>query len=388
MQGVWWILIWVFQFFARHFPVATKLLQFAVNVSNNSSLKFLLMNVGGNTFTDEEERLMQAAVQRALRLDTLENYEIIGCGTIGRVYKVGEFAVKVKIPGILEKIASNTRAMLVAARVFDTITCNHFHTHRYLLSLTEFIYQQHDFVAEAENSVLFQESLDRYGIEWICTPFVFEDMCTEDAIVMEYVEGTVLADCSPEQCHAFARKHPQIHDDLTKMWVANAVLMDRFHLDLHAGNVILTDEELVVIDFGLCCPKLPTKKVMFLLNLMSAFAKGDPQTLAWNLSKEYFLDEACTVCMHTNANLMFEFEFMVVRNFHRHYTKPVADRVTALFREISKWGAKFDVWGTSKFASVEMGIVQTVGVFGRFGLRYESMDKQIQWAMEQTDCII
>ncbi len=149
MQDVWWILIWVFQFFARRFPVATKLLQFAVNVSNNSSLKFLLMNVGGNTFTDEEERLMQAAVQRALRLDTLENYEVIGCGTIGRVYKVGEFAVKVKIPGILEKIASNTRAMLVAARVFDTITFNHFHTHRYLLSLTEFIYQQHVFVAEA-----------------------------------------------------------------------------------------------------------------------------------------------------------------------------------------------------------------------------------------------
>lgn len=378
----------LFQFFARQFPVATKLLQFAVNVSNNKTFKFLLNNVGGSTFTDEEESLMTTAVARALHLEQDVSMEVIGCGTIGRVYKVGDVAVKVKIPGILEKISSNTRTMLMVAHVFDWMTLNHFHTHRYIKSLTDFIYQQHDFVAEARNLTLFQESLEKYGIHLVRTPHVYLHLCTEDAIVMEYVHGTVLADCTQDECKKFTSAHPEVHEFLAKLWIANIVLTSQFHLDLHAGNVILTDDELVVIDFGLCCPKLPTKKVMFLLHLLTAFAKGDPQALAWNLSKEYFLDEACTVCMHDSPRLMFEFEFMVVRNFHEHYTKPTGDRVVALFRDISNWGSKFDVWGTSKFASVEMGVVQTIGVFGRFGLDYSSMDKQLKWAMGHTDCIM
>jgi hypothetical protein len=235
---------------------------------------------------------------------------------------------------------------------------------------------------------MFQNSLNEYGLHVVRTPKIFNEYCTEDAIVMEYIDGKILSECSTSECQAFKNKVPAVCDELAKLWIANCVLMERFHLDLHAGNVILSDVEIVVIDFGLCCEKLPTKKVMFMLHMMAAFAKGDPQTLAWNLSKEYFMDEECTQCMQKNPRLMLEFEYTVVRNFHEHYDKPVSDRVVLLFREISEWGSKFDVWGTSKFASVEMGIVQTVGVFGRFGLDYASMRKQINWALEKSDCIM
>ncbi len=381
MQCVQWV--------ARQFPVLTKFVQFGVNVSNNKTLKCLLHNVGGDTFTDAENASMVDAVCSAMggRVDSIE---CIGCGTIGRVYRVNDvYAVKVKIPGILEKIEQNLAWILWLAKAIDVVTGYYFHLFRYVNSIGDHIFQQHDFAREAENAIAFQASLDHYGLSpMIRAPRVYTERSNENVIVMEYIDGTVLADCSPDVCKRFVDANPGVYKQLARLWIANIVLCSRFHLDLHAGNVILTDANLTVIDFGLCCPKLETKQVMYLLNLLNAYIQGDPLRFARHLAREYFVDAACTVPLYTHARLKMEFEYMVVHNFHSNYELPVGDRIVRLFRAISAWGAKNDVYGTSTFAAIEMGVVQTLGVFSHFGLQYPVFRDAIRWSFDYADCVM
>jgi predicted unusual protein kinase regulating ubiquinone biosynthesis (AarF/ABC1/UbiB family) len=373
------------QWGARQYPVLTKLVQIAVNNTDNDMLKFLLSDVGGNTFTSLEEKEMASIVVNASGVYD-NSYSVIGCGTIGRVYRVGNKALKVKIPGIVEKMQKDLAWLIWMAKGIDFVTLEKFHLLRYLNSLSKSIHEQYDFVREVYNTRSFMKSLEVYGLDtFVSVPKVDMNLSNENVIVMEYVQGKVLANATDEDIASVRAAYgPSFDDSMAKMWIANILLMDMFHLDLHAGNMIISDKDkkLYMIDFGLCCPRLDNKQLLMLMNVMRGFFTEDPELLARALGKEYYLDSSYTKNILSNKVLFNEFLYRIIHNYHVHYTCPFNQRFASLIKEASQFGADFPVYGNSNTTAVEMGALQSMSVLLRLGVSHDAIQRQIKWGLE------
>lgn len=154
-------------------------------------------------------------------------------------------ALKVQRPEARAQIERDLILLGIGARLIDAIPSVH------LLSLPGSVERfgaalrgQLDFRQEARNNRRFAENFR--NIEGVSVPALFEDLCTERVLAMELIDGVKAT--QPEKVQGDRAK-------LARTGAATILKMvfeDGFvHADLHPGNILLTRDEVVLIDLGL-----------------------------------------------------------------------------------------------------------------------------------------
>lgn len=348
----------VLQKVLRHFPVVTKLIQIFVQSTNSNRFKWVLDQVGTGTFSPEEFQQMVSVIQDKIPDVLPSELEIVGCGTIGCVFRYKDLALKVKIPGIVEKITRDVDSLIVFAWWFDVFTFNFGRLHRRVKTFRATIHEQYDFELERLNCEVFTHNLVEHGFQHIHVPRIHDELCSEDMIVFDYIHGQPLS-----RSGSNVTLNPDIVDELIKLCVLNITKFDVFHLDMHMGNILFdsTSNQLYVIDFGMCMPKLAQKQMIFIGRMIRYVFKRDAIKLARTLAQEYFLDQACTICAISNEEIRKDFEYNVTRELHMHYDESFDVLIRKLFEVGTTLGRKYDTFGTLDMGLVEIGATQTIG---------------------------
>ena len=343
----------------RHFPVVTKLIQIVVQTTNSKDYKWVLDQVGTGTFRPEEFQQMVSVVQTKFPDVHPSELEVVGCGTIGCVFRFKNLALKVKIPGIVEKITRDVEGLIVFAWWFDVVTFNFARLHRRVKTFRATIHEQYDFELERLNCEIFTQNLIENGFKHIRTPRVHEELCCEDMIVFDYIHGEPLS--RSQTLMKVVSQNKELMDEVIRLCVSNITQFDVFHLDMHMGNILFDQKNLYVIDFGMCMPKLAQKQMIFIGRMIRYVYKRDAIKLARTLAQEYFLDRACTIPAISNEVIRKDFEFHVAREMHMHYNESFDILLKKLFEVGAELSRKYDTFGTLDMGLVEIGATQTIG---------------------------
>ena len=168
--------------------------------------------------------------------------EVIGSGMVAVVFEGmtldGPVILKVKRRNIATRIDSGLRDarrilwMLHWLPGLRSLGLDAVHT-----EVREMLLGQLDFRQEVRNQQEFGALFTAHTN--IVIPKIYEELCTDDVIVMERLIGTRIPTRKHETAIAIAST------------IAASVLKGIVHADLHMGNVIFMEERVGIIDFGL-----------------------------------------------------------------------------------------------------------------------------------------
>jgi predicted unusual protein kinase regulating ubiquinone biosynthesis (AarF/ABC1/UbiB family) len=109
----------------------------------------------------------------------------------------------------------------------------------------EYLLGEADYKQEVENAIKFRRSLK--GIDWIKVPYMYKKYCTDDMIVMEYVEADKITEIKNKRINK-----KKVCEALVNSYVIQTMDGGLFHGDPHPGNLAISkDGKLVFYDFGL-----------------------------------------------------------------------------------------------------------------------------------------
>lgn len=345
------------QLILKHCPVLTKILQ--VYASQNKDATFL-SDVSGDSFTKNEIDQMENAIVKTVYNwcgETIDrdDLEVIGCGSIGRVYRYDSVVFKVKIPGIVEKIHTNYSWLRPIFQVVDLLTNSEYHLIKRGTTFMENICKQYDFISEASNLQKYQENLLKYNfnVEEICTPTLIPELCNEDVICMEYIEGIEMYKINDLPLN--------IVDTFMRFTFANNLLFEQMHVDLHGGNILLrNDQQIVVIDFGMTQKCLEKKYIMIFLNIVDAMLHKDVDKLATNFARTFFIDQETTKDVLTHSKEFYDdLYFNIIHAYHIYgnETMSASEFAQMQYKAIDKWTLTHDVYSTSSLSGLETSTI-------------------------------
>lgn len=184
-------------------------------------------------------------------------------------------SVKVQRPGIRKKIQTDLDILAaIAHRLHERSEELQFYDLPNLVRVTRrTLMQEIDFRREARNMKIAR-SYAEGGKIYIPEPH--EGYCTENLLVMEYIQGTKLKDMDRRQLSApmeLARQGLQA--------AIKQILEDGFfHADPHPGNMLIMEENrLCLLDWGMV-GRLTERNQSDLLSLLNALVDKDTQALA------------------------------------------------------------------------------------------------------------
>jgi len=175
-------------------------------------------------------------------------------------------AVKVRRPGIVERLAADMRAMGWMLVLAEILFLRPGATKNLLYELSTMLAEELDFVREARFTDIWRRNLKKKHtrqLHFATSPKVFFKYSGEDVLVTEFVTGVWLT----EVLAAVESDDEAMMQKLAKMNIDPKVLARRilmisrygnfehifFHADLHPANVLIRcDNEIVLIDFGSC----------------------------------------------------------------------------------------------------------------------------------------
>ena len=171
--------------------------------------------------------------------------------SIGQVHKATlkngkKVVVKLKRPDILETMKSDTNNVKKILDFIQSIGIDTGSSSNFVLNDSiEYLLGEADYRQEVENAIKFRRSLK--GIDWIKVPYVYKKYCTDDMIVMEYVEADKITEIRNKKIN---RK--KVCEALVNSYVIQTMDSGLFHGDPHPGNLAISkDGKLVFYDFGL-----------------------------------------------------------------------------------------------------------------------------------------
>lgn len=146
----------------------------------------------GQFFTSISEEPVAAASLAQVYLATLND---------GKDTRV---AVKVQRPQVLSDISKDLYVLRRAAEVFQGLVERFAPQQKtnYVALLNEWsigFYSELDFLNEAKNQERLRTDMREAGIKGITVPRVVEELCTRRVLVMEWMDGVKLSECSTEE---------------------------------------------------------------------------------------------------------------------------------------------------------------------------------------------
>lgn len=204
----------------------------------------------------------------------------IGSASIAQVHIAylisGEkVVIKIKRPGIDDKIKTDIKLLK------EAVSCLHlnkfikvFDFNLVLDELYNTTLQELDFSNEVNNLVRFSENnKDSY----IYSPKVYLDLCRDNAIVMEYIEGLKINDTLKLIDSGYNLNNVALL--LSENYIKQALDDGFFHADPHPDNIMVRDDKIVYIDLGMM-GTLSKKNKLLLKNCMKAIISSDYNEVA------------------------------------------------------------------------------------------------------------
>lgn len=178
----------------------------------------------------------------------------IASASMGQVHvgRLGRLKVVAKIrrPGVMREIEEEVALLKAALDVMQLAGVSHVAESREVLEgFCEFVMLEGDFANEVRNMRLFARTLRAADVQNVVVPKIVPRLCSEDAIVMEYVPSVKFKDAlsrlSMPRRSALAYS---LMGTFVKLLLEHGVV----HGDPHEGNIALTPdcEKFVFYDFG------------------------------------------------------------------------------------------------------------------------------------------
>ena len=368
--------------FFRRVPAVMKVIQIICQAAE-IKIPFVFDNIGGNTFTAEENANMLGVIRSRFGAGVYEkDLHVIGCGTIGRVYRYKDYALKVKIPGVLERIKRDLVWIEWFASLLDMITMHSFFFHRKVQTVHDSICRQNDFEHELQNGMEYTDEMRRHAIDPNCifVPKFYPDLSSKDMIAMSFVPGQTVASIpDPAKCIP-----ARVRDELHKYIIFNLALFKFCHADLHVGNLILEEhsKRLAVIDFGMCAKRLPRKKIILILKMIHAAQKNDAITIARLIAMEYYWNKDPTKCIIDMPEYYNDLEYEIVRTMHNSFHSTDLHKIRDVFRIAADWSLPKNVWGSREMADVEVASIVSLTNLSIVGMDRDLVRKYFKIVMK------
>ena len=180
--------------------------------------------------------------------------EPIGSASIAQVHRAvlrsnnKLVVIKVKRPGI-EKILYTDIELFKKAvnllhlnRIIKVMDLN-----EVLDQIYETTKEETDFKIETSHMIKFYK-LHQFDKSISC-PYVYENLCNDNIIVMDYIEGIKINDIDALKANNY--KLDVIANKLSDNYIKQAITYGLFHADPHPDNIIISKSNIVYIDFGM-----------------------------------------------------------------------------------------------------------------------------------------
>lgn len=198
----------------------------------------------------------------------------------GRLDDGTRVAIKVQRPGIASRIHSDVTILRGLARCAERFVPDAELTNPVGIvdDLAATLGEELDFRLEAANLVRFNRIMDELGRDDVVAPTPCEGLCTERVLVMERFDGTRIDDVEAIRARRLDAEQGLV-DGLT-VWLKCVFRYGFFHGDVHAGNLMLLDDDrLGFLDFGIV-GRLDDRQRRRVTDYVVAFATGDYPALA------------------------------------------------------------------------------------------------------------
>jgi len=206
-------------------------------------------------------------------------FELLASASIGQVYKTRlrsgeEVAVKVLKPGIEEKIFADIALMFRLAKFLrDRFLVYGIDLVKIVEEFSKSIRKELDFNIEALNLKRFASNFKNNPN--IKVPKLY--MATKRVLIMEYIEGIKISDIDELKKRGYNLK------EITKKGfdlICEQIFIHRFfHADPHPGNLMVSDEKIVFLDFGIM-GRLSEEDQRYFIELIYYVIRGQEEKAA------------------------------------------------------------------------------------------------------------
>lgn len=159
-----------------------------------------------------------------------------------------EIVVKVQKPFVKNRMLSDIRILKKLVPFMDiTPTKNIVDMRKVIEDLSTATKKELNFLNEMENIIRFSEY--NKNVKFITCPQVYEKYCTEKILVMDYISGIKIDNIDKLQQDGY-----DMHDIATKItynYFKQIFEDGYFHADPHPGNILIHNNTIGYIDFGL-----------------------------------------------------------------------------------------------------------------------------------------
>ena len=119
----------------------------------------------------------------------------------------------------------------------------------YLVGLRQQIAEELDLRNEVRTMAYFRTLYQKFGLNRLVIPQVYDEFCGANVLTMEFIEGGPIDDIG--RAKAYGLDPAPLVRDLLRGWVLTALGAGVFHADIHAGNLFLMpDGRLAMLDWG------------------------------------------------------------------------------------------------------------------------------------------
>ncbi len=190
----------------------------------------------------------------------------LGSASLAQVHKAvlsnGDVvAVKVQRPGVRATMAQDIDVMRSLARRLSNFTKDN-----QMLDLRDVVeelwntfLEETDFTKETQN--LYEFSLLNKDVKFISCPMPYLEYCSEEVLVMEYVEGVSLRDT--DKLVELGYDLEEIGRKVLDNYATQILDFGFFHADPHPGNMFIKDGKLYYLDLGIVGRLNPRDRARF-----------------------------------------------------------------------------------------------------------------------------
>lgn len=178
----------------------------------------------------------------------------IGAASIAQVHRATlkdnnkSVVIKVKRPGVDEVMKTDLELFKKAVnflhlnKIVKVIDLSLVLDQVYKTTLEEL-----DFNTECNHIIEFRNN-NKYA-DYVTCPFVYKKICTDNVIVMDYIEGFKINDIYSLKKENYDLK--ALCDLLSQNYIKQALDDGYFHADPHPDNIIINEDGIVYLDFGM-----------------------------------------------------------------------------------------------------------------------------------------
>ena len=201
----------------------------------------------------------------------------IGSASIAQVHKAilrennKCVVIKIKRPGIEKLLYTDIELFKKAVNLL--------HLNRIIkvMDLNEVLDQIYETTKEETNFKIETSHMIKFyklhvSSKSINCPFVYEKLCKENIIVMDYIDGIKINDIDLLKANNY--KLEVIANKLSDNYIKQAITYGFFHADPHPDNIIISKNNIIYIDFGMM-GRLTSKNKELLKNCIRAIIFKD-----------------------------------------------------------------------------------------------------------------